>query len=431
MKLREDDTMDPQVERELAAIDAALRGEAVDHDLADLAELSSDLTDLRQTPGEDFSAGMDRDVAAGFESGERPVAAVFDFKGLWEKFRAESLTRRLLPVGAVAATAVVVVTAVVAAGGGSSDDSFSGSDTAALDQTTSSSSAASGGAAGSSDESTIPTLAAPPSTATDSASAQSAQKDYIEALPVEPTIRSKSATGPFASDQNHRSIERDAQLTLGTGPEKVQDVSDDVLGVVGRYDGIVLDSSIEDGPAGDAGAAFELLIPSNRLGDALADLSGVAEVRSREENTKDITAPTVSTQDHLKDARAEVQGLLKQLANADTDAERESAEQQLSFQRQRIAGLRSTLSNLERRANLSHVSLDIVTGDASTFGDSSDDGQWTVGDALNDAGDILGTAAGVTLIGLAILAPFALLALLIWLARRGWISGSRRRALEG
>ena len=35
------------------------------------------------------------------------------------------------------------------------------------------------------------------------------------------------------------------------------------------------------------------------------------------------------------------------------------------------------------------------------------------------------------MIGLAILAPFALIALLVWLSRRAWIRRARRDALHG
>jgi hypothetical protein len=238
-------------------------------------------------------------------------------------------------------------------------------------------------------------------------------------------------TGPFAADQNSRAIERSAQLVLGTDREGVRDAVDDIFGIVGRYSGIVISSSIQDGPEGEAGARFELMIPTGRLSDALADLSGVAEVRSREEQTLDITAPTVTTGEKLQDARAEVEGLLGQLADADTDDERAAVKQQLSFQRRRVASLRSTLSRLERRANLSRVSLDVVTGDAATFpGPGGEDDSWTIGDAVDDAGKILATAAGVTLIALAVLAPFVLIALLGWLARRAWIRQGRERALE-
>ena len=133
--------------------------------------------------------------------------------------------------------------------------------------------------------------------------------------------------------------------------------------------------------------------------------------------------------ERLRDARAEVEGLLKQLADADTDEERAAVKAQLAFQRQRVAALRATRNALERRANLSRVSLAVVTGDADELG--SGDDQWTLGDALDDAGRILGVAAGVTLIALAVLAPVALLFALALLGRRAWVRAGRERALEG
>ena len=237
-------------------------------------------------------------------------------------------------------------------------------------------------------------------------------------------------SGPFASKQSRRAVERSAQLVLGTDPDGVRPAADRVFATVGRYDGIVLSSTIRDGDSGEPGADFSLLIPSDRLSAALTDLSAIAEVRSRQESAEDITAPTVTVGERLRDARAEVEGLLKQLAKADTDAERASVKAQLRFQRQRLAALRASLNDLRRRANFSRVSVQVLTGDASAF-PGSGGGRWTIGDALGDAGRILAVAAGVIVVGLAVLAPIALLALLAWLGRRAWVRAGRERALEG
>ncbi len=188
-----------------------------------------------------------------------------------------------------------------------------------------------------------------------------------------------------APGARNRQVERSAELTLGTEPEQVQDVAAKTIDVVGRYRGIVLSSSTRDGAEGTAGANFELLIPSARLSPALADLSELAEVRSRNESTLDITAPFISARERLRDARAEAEGLLRQLAEADTVAERNSVKGQLEIVRGRIAAFRSQVQRLERRADFSRVSLQIVSGEASVFPGPSDD-EWTVGDALNDAG---------------------------------------------
>ena len=105
-------------------------------------------------------------------------------------------------------------------------------------------------------------------------------------------------------------------------------------------------------PRRAAGANFELLIPSARLSPALADLSELAEVRSRSENTLDITAPFVSARERLRDARAETEGLLRQLAEADTDAERASVKAQLQIVRGRIAAFRAQVERLAAAGRL-------------------------------------------------------------------------------
>jgi hypothetical protein len=61
---------------------------------------------------------------------------------------------------------------------------------------------------------------------------------------------------------------------------------------------------------------------------------------------------------------------------------------------------------------------------------SSGSGEWSVGDALDDAGHILAIAAGVAIVGLAIVGPLAVIALLVWLANRARVRRGRERALS-
>jgi hypothetical protein len=234
---------------------------------------------------------------------------------------------------------------------------------------------------------------------------------------------------PYASQASHRDVERSAQMVLGADPAEVTDDAAKVFNAVHAFHGIVLRSSVHDG-SGEfgPGANFDLLIPSAKLGDALSAISHVAEVRYRREATNDITAPTVGTGERLQDSNAKVEGLLAQLAGAESDGEREAVEAQLRTERRHAAYLRSQLTMLQRRAHFSRVSLQIKTGDASPASSSSGGG-WSIGDALHDAGHILAIAVGVTIVGLAILAPLALLALLIWLANRTRIRLQRERAL--
>ncbi len=417
MKLRRDAAaLDPEIERELEALEAALAGKPVDPDLSDLAELASDLRGIRPSPRPQFAAELDSAAAAGF--GGRRSGRLSGFAG---RLGAIPPRRALLGAGAAAFAAIVIATTVVSIGGSRTErQAPSGTNTVAAAP---SETVAPG-------TSNAPRRAPFDAQSGSSASASTGQATNSGAAAFEDRIGPRPApSGPFASKHSRRAVERSAQLVLGTDPEGVRPASDRVFATVGRYQGIVLSSSIRDGGSGEAGADFSLLIPSDRLSPALTDLSAIGEVRSRQESAEDITAPTVPVGERLRDARAEVEGLLKQLANADTDSERAAVEAQLRFQRQRVATLRASRNGLRRRAHFSRVSVQLLTGDASSFPASGDD-RWTIDDALGDAGRILAVAAGVILVGLAVLAPIALIALLVWLGRRAWVRTGRERALE-
>lgn len=156
----------------------------------------------------------------------------------------------------------------------------------------------------------------------------------------------------------------------------------------------------------------------------MAAFSAIAEVRSRHESTADVTAPTIGLGERLRDARARVSSLLAQLAGAETEVERKALEAKLRSERRNVAALQARLTSLRRRTHLSSVSLRIETG-----GSVSRNNGWGVDKALGDAGHILSVAAGVSLVGLAILVPPVLICLLAWLARRTWIRRKREHAL--
>ena len=403
LRRNDDTTLDPEAERELDALEAALAGEPVGPGYADIAGLATALAELRSTPAEDFAAKLDRQAAAGFRggpAGSGPGALSARLRGLG--------LRQAMPALAGGFAVLVIGTAVVVSGSGGGQDGPAATGGDGRGSLTEPATAAGGGAT----------------------AAEAAPQSTVAPAPARTLDLDAKATGPNAAGERRRFVDRDARLTLATDADDVRRATEDVFAIVARYRGIVQTSQIEDGPEGEAGAGFELLIPSGRLSAALADLSEIAEVRSREETSQDITAPVVTVGERLQDARAEVRGLLEQLAEADTDQERAAVKAQLAFQRQRVASLRSTLSALERRANLSTVSLEIVTGEDVAFGDSTDQ-RWTIADAVDDAGRILAVGAGIALVSLAVIAPLALLLGLGLLGRRAWVRQSRERALEG
>jgi len=357
-------------------------------------QLAADLKALRPTPHPDFAAELDKRAAAGFPRRSRLL-----------RFSLGSLnlpsTRRLIPAAGVAIVAIAIGGAVITSGGSEQ----SSSDTGFLSLTEPAESGSDWGSVKRHVEEAARETAAP------SFSAGSAEIQRAE-VPQRP---------------DNRAVERNAELVLGADPADVADDAGKVFEAVHAHDGIVLQSSTREGEPGVAGARFELLIPSGKLGDALAALSAIDEVRTRHEATNDITAATVTTGEMLQDSKARVDGLLAQLEGAETESEREAVEAELGQERRHRARLRAQLQHLERRADFSRVLVRIETGDSEQ---SADEGAWGIGDAFDASGKILVAVAAAAVVSLAILGPLALIALLAWLAHRAWLRRERRRVLS-
>jgi hypothetical protein len=385
-----------------------------------IEELTTELHALRELPSEEFAAALDSRAAAGFPGRRRGSAPLASLPGrdaagrVVAGFRNKSPRRKLMPALAGATTLIVAATAIVLATNGDKGGNGGGGQQSTIGISSGALKAAPSQGGGAGTTAGSPREAAP----------QAATGGQALLAPEPPLPGPDTAPGI-----RNRQIERSANLTLGTDPDQVQAVAGKVIDVLGRYRGIVLSSSVRDGGEGEAGATFEVLIPSGRLGAALTDLSAIADVRSRSENTLDITAPFVSSRERLRDARAEAEGLLRQLAAAITDSERESVKAQLRIVRGRIAAFRSQVNRLEHRANFSHVSLQVVTGNQATI-PGAGGGNWTIGDALHDAGRVLAVAAGVALLTMAAVLPLALLGGAAWAARRIYLRRAREQTLS-
>jgi hypothetical protein len=378
-------------------------------------QLAADLRALRPTPRPEFAAELDERAAAGFPRRSHWRWTPF------ERLRSMQPRKLLIPAGGLAVLAIAVATAVTM----SSDGGNSTADLAVLRP---------------GEEVEKPAGGAP---SHESSPSGSASAEYSSVVPAPTSAAGSASAGAESFDGSgdysagstellgephiqNRAVERNAELVLGAAPADVADDSSKVFEAVHSHDGIVLRSSTREGEAGVAGARFELLVPSAKLGDALAALSGIDEVRSRHEATDDITAPTVATGELLQDSKARIDSLLAQLEAAETESEREAVETELAQERRHRSRLRADLQQLERRADYSRVLVRIETG----AGEESSGGTWGVGDALEDAGQILAVAAAVTVVALAILGPIVLIALLAWLAHRAWLRRERRRVLS-
>lgn len=388
-------------------------------------DLATALAELRPAPRADFTAELDALVASGFQ---RSGFGSFPFAALGTHLHHLTPRRIFVASGGAALAAIAIATVVVAG-----IDSESESRPVALGQQAATGRHAANPPVQFSKEIPVaPSRAAESSAGSKGANSsagpetQSAEalSEYSTSLPDSNATVPLSRALRSSSDRlAHRDIERSAEIGLLAEPADVADDSAQVFSAVHDANGIVLRSTTTAGR--HAGARFELLIPSARLGDALAAFSAIDEVRSRHEATADITAPTVTASEQLRDSRAKIDSLLAQLSAAETESESEAIERELRFERRHAAGLRAQLDKLNQRADFSRVSLKIETGASE-----ADSNSWGIDDAFGDAGRILGVAAGITLIVLAVIAPIALILLLAWLAHRLWLRTRRERALD-
>jgi hypothetical protein len=89
-----------------------------------------------------------------------------------------------------------------------------------------------------------------------------------------------------------------------------------------------------------------------------------------------------------------------------------------------LEAAQNALADAQQRVKLVPVSV-TVTAD----GEPEDEG-WGIGEALDDAGDVLTVAAGVALVSAAVLLPLALVIALIALGWRATLRQRRERALD-
>jgi hypothetical protein len=363
-------------------------------------QLIADLRALRPTPRPQFAAKLDERAAAGFPRRSRLRLELPSLPPL----------RLLIPAGGVAAVLLAIVIALSSGGGSESGGPERGSSSGLLSQVEK-----------------FPNHAAPEASGAAAGEASGAASEVESSALAAPerTLASKAAqSAPFL---HHRAVERSAEITLAADPKDVDDDASRVFEAVHANNGIVMRSSTQEGRPGEAGARFDLLIPSARLDDAMAAFSDIDAVRSRHEASADITAPTVTAAALLKESRARIDSLLSQLEGAETEEEQEAIEAELRHERRHAGRLAAQVSHLHKRADFSRVSLRIETGGKESSGGG---GAWGVDDALHDAGHVLTVAAAVTLIALAVLGPIALIALLAWLTHRAWVRRERRRVLS-
>jgi Domain of unknown function (DUF4349) len=391
------------LERDLHAVDAALRDGAADHDdpfVRELQELGLLLQAEASEPDAEFAEALEKRMREGFPA-----------EPGWARRAVRNLPSptRMLPAAAALVTVVVIGIAV-----SSVDIDRSGGDDDGGGV------AQSGGGGGDAGSAGAGGAEAAPGGARDKA-ARGAESDFRLAQPDPDGSTAGSGAGAiapgspgtgFAPGRSNRKVERSISMTLEAPNQEIPALAQDVTQVTNRHGGYVLTSTLNSDEEGAEGF-FELRIPTGRLRPALADLAGLATVRSQSQSGQDVTRRHVTLGDRLQAARAERRSLLRRLELAETDEEAESIRRRLDIVAGELGGLRALLRDLRLRTEYAVVSVEL----AGTEGDSGSGGAGgSFDDAVSDAGDLVVGLAGVLIRVLAIALPLGLIAALGWLA---------------
>ena len=148
-------------------------------------------------------------------------------------------------------------------------------------------------------------------------------------------------------------------------------------------------------------------------------------MQSRTESLEDITGSFLSAQERIEELEADREGTLTRLADADTEVEAQVLRRELGAVNAQLRSVRTELEEDRQRVRLVPVTVSIVTEEGA-----GDDGDWGLEEAIEDAGDVLSTAAGVILVAGAVLLPLAVVALLVALILRTRTGRARDRALD-
>src|SRR3954471_6428851 len=169
----------------------------------------------------------------------------------------------------------------------------------------------------------------------------------------ESTGAAGSRVTPCAQAPAERKQIQSVSITLSTRPADVEDVSDRVIRVADTLGGYIQRSSI----TARESAELTMRVPADKLQPALAQLSRIAHVSSRTQDTEDVTDQAGQLNAAVRDARADRDSLRNRLAHATTDAQAASLRARLRRAEQRLRSRERQAAPLAREA--SYAALDV------------------------------------------------------------------------
>lgn len=426
--LRSDRRLDPAIQDELDALDAALRGDpsvcggAPDGDAAGRGEPSSSDDGLLTALVADVRAvrpALDADARARLEERADETRTARRGAAVTGTARRRRLALALATVVAVAVPAGGVATQGWLGGKERQATRLSGGTDEALPEASPQSSTSAGGDAARR-EPESGDVPRPEATAGASASAASGSSSASPSAGAAPDL------------SQARRVIRDVRQTVRVAPDGVARAAARVATVAEDAGGYLASSSVRE-RGSRAGGSFDVVVPVGRLDETVAALGRIGRPVRLSRSSTDVTEQAASLEDRLDDERADRAALRLQLART-VDADRRAARRrELRLLSSRIAGLEAQRDALRGRTATARIALRLTTQRESAAAPAPelDDGRWGLGDAWRDAGRVVEVGAGAVLLGAVVLLPVALLLVGIAVLRRRSAAAGRDRLIGG
>ena len=248
-----------------------------------------------------------------------------------------------------------------------------------------------------------------------------AQKPPAQSGGVTTAPQLKATAPPAAADATApapttgRATRYSAQLTLAVKDvDGLSDATQKALQITRDLGGYVVSVSYATSDTGVS--SLTLKVPTANVQDALVRLTGLGKIVSQQVQIDDLQGQVDELTKRETALRGQIARLSARLADPDLDAQtRATLEARRDAARAELARVRTTRAQVNGEARYATIQLTLQTSQSSAVAPVPS--RWD--DALGRAGEILVAEATIVLYALVILGPLALLALLVWLGRRG------------
>ena len=163
-------------------------------------------------------------------------------------------------------------------------------------------------------------------------------------------------------------------------------------------------------------SSLTLKVPTANVQDAIVRLSGLGKIVSQQVQIDDLQGQVDDLTKRETALREQIARLSARLAGTDLDAQtRATLEARRAAARSELAQVRVSRSQVNAEARYATIQLTLQTPQSAVVPPVPT--RWD--NSVHRAGQILAAEATIVLYALVVIGPFALLALLIWLGRRG------------